>query len=157
MCAGIKVAHASGREEMVDPVSSVPPHQTNKQTMMNSGSGGVCGNDVRGNDVRGNDVRGNDVRGNDVRGNDVRGNDGCINGSNGNHNDGRRGNAGSHNDVRGGNGDNGRGSDGNDACVGDGNGGSNDDRICGESGEAIGRRNGSSMASQRESMGKFVK
>jgi phosphoribosylcarboxyaminoimidazole (NCAIR) mutase len=33
MCAGIKVAHASGREEMVDPVSSVPPHQTNKQTM----------------------------------------------------------------------------------------------------------------------------
>jgi hypothetical protein len=31
MCAGIKVAHASGREEMVDPVSSVPPHQTNKQ------------------------------------------------------------------------------------------------------------------------------
>jgi hypothetical protein len=32
MCAGIKVAHASGREVMVDPVSSVPPHQTNKQT-----------------------------------------------------------------------------------------------------------------------------
>jgi hypothetical protein len=31
MCAGIKVANASGHEVMVDPVSSVPPHQTNKK------------------------------------------------------------------------------------------------------------------------------